>query len=314
MSKKEKTFKPDTKAAVEGLATVRDFVRYAVSCFNEAELFYGHGTFSPFDEAVFLVLETLKLPIMQLEPYYDARLLPDEKKRIADLIEKRITTRKPVPYLLNKMYLQGVPFYVDERVIIPRSFIAELLFNDIVGGDYPLIEDPFAVRNVLDLCTGSGCLAILAAQAFPNAHVDAVDLSPDALEVAKINVANSWVEDRITLHHGDLFAPLKGKSYDLIITNPPYVDEDDMTDLPPEYEFEPRMALAGGKDGLDLVHKIMKQAPKYLKGDGHLLCEIGYGRHLMEEEYPGTHFLWMDTEDSSGEVFWLSRDQLGVRS
>jgi ribosomal protein L3 glutamine methyltransferase len=322
MTKKTKTaisqtaaaFKPDTKTAVQELSTVRDFIRYAVSNFNEAELFYGHGTFTPFDEAVFLTLETLKLPITQLEPYYDAKLLLDEKKRIADLIEKRITTRKPVPYLLNKMYLQGTPFYVDERVIIPRSYIAELLYNEMTTGDYPLIPDPFAIESVLDLCTGSGCLAILAAQVFPNATVDAVDLSPDALEVAKINVENSWVADRITLHQGDLFAPLKGKSYDLIITNPPYVDEADMTDLPPEYEYEPRMALAAGKDGLDIVRRIMKDAPKHLNGDGHMICEIGYGRELVEEEYPGTDFYWLDTENSEGEVFWLSRDQLGVRT
>ena len=313
-TKTSTTFRPDTKSALSELSTVRDFIRYAVSCFNEAELFYGHGTFSPFDEAVFLVLESLKLPITQLEPYYDARLLPEEKKRIADLIEKRIVTRKPVPYLLNKMYLQGTPFYVDERVIIPRSYIAELLFTEIAGGEHPLIDDPFAVRSVLDLCTGSGCLAILAAQVFPNAEIDAVDLSPEALEVAKINVENSWVKDRITLYQGDLFKPLKGKSYDLIITNPPYVDADDMTDLPPEYEYEPKMALAGGKDGLDIVHRILKEAPKYLMGEGHLLCEIGYGRTLLEEEYPGTSFLWLDTENSDGEVFWLSRDQLGVRT
>lgn len=304
----------DTKTATAELATVRDFIRYAVSSFNEAELFYGHGTFSPFDEAVFLVLETLKLPIDQLEPYFDARLLPSERQKIVDLIEKRVTTRKPVPYLLNKMYLQGTPFYVDERVIIPRSYIAELLFTDVTGGAYPLIENPYEIKRVLDLCTGSGCLAILAAQVFPNALVDAVDLSPDALEVAKINVENSWVSDRITLYKGDLFEPLKGKTYDLIITNPPYVDEDDMTGMPQEYEFEPRMALAGGKDGLDIVHRIMKEAPKYLEEDGRMICEIGYGRALLEEEYPGTAFLWMDTESSEGEVFWLTRDQLSVRT
>jgi ribosomal protein L3 glutamine methyltransferase len=304
----------DTKTAVETLVTVRDFIRYGVSCFNDAELFYGHGTFTPFDEAVFLVLETLKLPVDQLEPYFEAKLLPSERKKIADLIEKRVTTRKPVPYLLNKMYLHGTPFYVDERVIVPRSFIAELLFNEVTSGEYPLIDNPLEIRRVLDLCTGSGCLAILAAQVFPNAIVDAVDLSPEALEVAKINVENSWVADRITLYNGDLFAPLKGKTYDLIITNPPYVDADDMTDLPREYEHEPRMALAGGKDGLDIVRKIMAQSPDFLEEDGRIICEIGYGRELMEEEYPGTDFLWLDTDDSSGEVFWITRDQLAVRT
>jgi len=304
-----------TAEAVKNLSTVRDFIRYAVSTFNEAELFYGHGTFSPYDEAVFLVLESLKLPIEQLEPYLEARLLPAERKRMATLIEKRMTTRKPVPYLLNKMYLQGTPFYVDERVIIPRSYIAELLFNDVAGPvEYPLIEDPFDIETALDLCTGSGCLAILAAQVFPAAEVDAVDLSKDALAVAKINVGNSWVEDRITLHHGDLFAPLKGKRYDLIITNPPYVDAEDMTDLPREFEHEPRMALAGGDDGLDIVRRILKEAPDHLTENGRLICEIGYGRELLESEFPGIPFLWLDTENSQGEVFWLTRDQLVVRS
>lgn len=315
MKKNAKTAKVGTSTVTSQLSTVRDYIRYAVSRFNEAELFFGHGTFSPYDEAVFLVLESLKLPIDQLEPYLDATLLPSERKKIADLIEKRIKTRKPVPYLLNKMYLQGTPFYVDERVIIPRSYIAELLFTTISGGaEYPLIEDPFEIENVLDLCTGSGCLAILAAQVFPAAEVDAVDISPDALAVAKINVENSWVEERIHLHKGDLFKPLKGKRYDLIITNPPYVDADDMRDLPKEYVHEPRLALAGGKDGLDIVRKILDQAADYLTEEGRIVCEIGYGRELLEEEYPGIAFMWLDTENSAGEVFWLTRDQLGVRT
>ncbi len=309
------TFTPDTKTAADTLKTVRDFIRYAVSVFNEGEIFLGHGTFSPYDEAVFLVLEALKLPIEQLEPYLDARLLPSERKRVAELIEKRVTTRKPVAYLVNKMYLQGTPFYVDERVIVPRSFIAELLFTDIAGdNDSRLIKDPFAVSRVLDLCTGSGCLAILAAQAFPNATIDAVDLSPEALEVAKINVSNSWVEDRITLYQGDLFAPLGDARYDLIITNPPYVDAEDMTDIPPEFTHEPRMALAAGDDGMDVVRRIMDEAADHLTADGHMVCEIGNGQAVVEELYPDTPFLWLDTETSSGEVFWLSRDQLLVRA
>jgi ribosomal protein L3 glutamine methyltransferase len=308
-------FVPDTKNAVENLKTVRDFIRYAVSAFNEGEIFLGHGTFSPYDEAVFLVLEGLKLPIEQLEPYLDARLLPAERQRLAGLIEQRVVTRKPTAYLVNKMYLQGTPFYVDERVIVPRSFIAELLFGDVAGDqEHRLIEDPQAVTRVLDLCTGSGCLAILAAQAFPNALVDAVDLSPEALEVAKINVANSWVEDRITLFQGDLFAPLKGRTYDLIITNPPYVDVEDMTDMPPEFVHEPHMALAGGDDGMDIVRRIMAEAPGHLTENGNIICEIGYGRGVMESIYPDVPFLWLDTETSEGEVFWLSREDLPGRA
>jgi ribosomal protein L3 glutamine methyltransferase len=203
---------------------------------------------------------------------------------------------------------------VDERVIIPRSYIAELMFNELTAGEYPLIDDVHGIGRALDLCTGSGCLAILAAKAFPNAEIDAVDISGEALEVAKINVENSWVKDRITLYQGDLFKPLKGRRYDLIITNPPYVDADDMKDLPREYAHEPRLALAGGKDGLDIVRRILKEAPDYLTEEGGLICEIGYGRELLEEEYPGIPFMWLDTEDSEGEVFFVTRDQLGVRT
>lgn len=317
-SKKSKplpALKLDPATAVRELSTVRDFIRYAVSRFNRAGLFYGHGTFSPFDEAVFLVLESLKLPIEQLEPYYDAKLLPAEKKLIAGIIEKRVTTRQPLAYLLKKTYLQGVPFYVDERVIVPRSYIADLLFTDVTGNEgFSLIANPENIESVLDLCTGSGCLAILATTLFPNATVDAVDLSPDALEVAKINVESSGLADRITLYHGDLFKPLKGKKYDFIITNPPYVDAELMQDMPKEYLHEPRMALEAGPDGLDLVRTILKEAPKHLNPDGRLICEIGYGRERLEEEYDSLPFLWLDTENSEGEVFWLTRDQMGVRA
>lgn len=303
--------KLDAKAAVRELSTVRDFIRYAVSKFQRADLFYGHGTFSPFDEAVFAVLEGLRLPIEQLEPYYDAKLLATEKKHLADIIEKRITTRKPLAYVLNKTYLQGHPFYVDERVIVPRSYIADLLFGDVTNNEgLPLIEDPSAVESVLDLCCGSGCLAILAANLFPFAEVDAVDLSKDALEVAKINVAASDHRDRLHLFQGDLFAPLKGKKYDFIITNPPYVDAELMEGMPPEYYHEPQMALGSGNDGLDITRRILKEAPDHLNEGGYIICEIGYGRDLLEAEYPEIEFLWLDTENSEGEVFWLSREQL----
>lgn len=302
-------------AAVKELATVRDFIRYAVSRFNRAGLFFGHGTFTPFDEAVFLVLEGLRLPIDQLEPYYDARLLPGERKHLAHLVEQRATTRKPLAYILKKTYLQGVPFYVDERVIVPRSYIADLLFHDVAGeGGVPLIKDPSRITRVLDLCAGSGCLAILASKMFPHAVIDAIDLSRDALEVAKINVEQAGLADVITLHHGDLFTPVKAKKYDLIITNPPYVDAELMEDMPPEYLHEPPMALAAGDDGLDIVRRILAEAPRHLTPEGGLLCEIGYGRELLEEEYEHLPFLWLDTENSEGEVFWLTRDQMGVRA
>ena len=297
-------------AATE-LRTVRDLIRYGVSRFNEAELDYGHGTTNAYDEAVFMVLEGLSLPIDQLDPYVDARLTLAERRKVADLLHARVETRKPASYLLNKAYIQGIPFYVDERVIVPRSYIGEILFSDLIGGDdFTLVEDPTEVERVLDLCTGSGCLAILAAQIFPEAYVDAVDLSADALEVAKRNVADSGFEDRIALHHGDLFAPLKNRKYDVIFTNPPYVDAEAMAALPPEFRHEPEMALASGEDGLDIVRRILKEAPKHLTPEGGLLCEFGTGREILEAEYPDLDFFWVETANSFGEVFWLTRDQL----
>lgn len=305
------TSKHTAAAAAAELSTIRDFLRYGVSRFNEADLDYGHGTTTAFDEAVFLVLETLHLPVDQLDPYLDSRLTAAEREAVAGILHARIDTRKPAPYLLNKAYIQGIPFYVDERVIVPRSYIGELLFSDLFGGDdFTLVEDPTTVERVLDLCTGSGCLAILAARIFPEAQVDAVDLSPDALEVAKRNVADSGFEDRITLHQGDLFAPLKTRKYDVIITNPPYVDAESMDALPPEFRAEPEMALAGGDDGLDIVRRILKEAPKHLTPEGGLLCEFGTGREILEAEYPQLDFLWLQTANSFGEVFWLTREQL----
>lgn len=300
---------PVADAAV--LKTVRDYIRYAVSRFNRADLTYGHGTTNAYDEAVFMVLETLKLPIDQLDPYLDARLTLPERQAVAAIIDARVTTRKPAPYLTNTAYIQGVPFYVDERVIVPRSYIGELLFSDMFGGeDFALVDDPTEVSRVLDLCTGSGCLAILASQIFPDAEVDAVDLSPAALEVARRNVTDHGLEDRITLLQGDLFAPLKGRKYDLIITNPPYVDAEAMAALPPEFRHEPEMALASGVDGFDIVRRILKTAAKYLTEDGGLICEFGTGREVLEEEFPDVDFLWLETANSFGEVFWLTRDQL----
>ena len=303
----------DPAAATDPLLTVRDFLRYAVSRFNQAGIAYGHGAASAFDEAAYLVLEGLKLPIDRLEPFLDARLLAAERARLAALIEARVTTRKPLAYLLNRAYQQGVPLYVDERVIVPRSYIGELIYSDLFGGeDYALVEDTGSVETVLDLCTGSGALAILAANVFENAEIDAVDLSADALDVARINVAEHGLEGRIELYEGDLFAPLEGKRYDLILTNPPYVDGIAMDELPAEYRHEPAMALGSGLDGLDIVRRILAEAGEHLNPGGGLLCEIGTGREILEAEYPNLEFLWLDTEDSEGEVFWLSAEALGV--
>ncbi|MCP8936972.1 50S ribosomal protein L3 N(5)-glutamine methyltransferase [Alsobacter sp. SYSU M60028] len=288
------------------LVTVRDLFRWAISRFNEADLYFGHGATTALDEAAFIVLEGLHLPVDQLDPFLDARLTLAERRRLVDLIERRVSTRKPAAYLLGRTYIQGIPFRVDERVIVPRSFLGELMLGDAFAGDDLLPEGPGAVESVLELCTGSGCLAIIAAMRFPNARVDAVDLSPEALEVATLNVAEHAMTERIELLRGDLFAPVAGRRYDLILTNPPYVDAETMALLPPEYRHEPELALAGGEDGLDIVRRILAGAPDHLNPGGGLLCEIGTGREVLEAEYPNLPFLWLDTEDSEGEVFWLS--------
>lgn len=293
----------------EELRTLRDFLRYAVSRFNQAGLVYGHGTATARDEAAFIVLEALHLPIDELDPYLDARLIAEERRRLAELIEARIATRKPAPYLLGRAYVGGVAFHVDERVIVPRSYIGELLRGELFGGETgALVGDPARIRRVLDLCTGSGCLAVLAALAFPNAAVDAVDLSAAALEVARVNVGEHGLAARIRLLEGDLFAPVARERYDLIVSNPPYVDAEAMADLPPEYRHEPALALAGGEDGLDVVRRILAEAPAHLEPGGGLLCEIGRGRERLEAAFPDLPFLWLGTEGSEGEVFWLSAD------
>ncbi|MCA1390448.1 50S ribosomal protein L3 N(5)-glutamine methyltransferase [Bradyrhizobium sp. IC3123] len=295
------------------LLMLLDFVRYAVSRFVEAKLSFAHGTTDPVAEAAFLVCEALHLNPDQFEIFANARVSAAEGKTLLDLIHQRVTTRKPAAYLVNKIYMRGLPFYVDERVIVPRSFIGELLESHF-GADGEagsLIDDPMAVERVLDLCTGSGCLAILAAHHFPNATIDAVDISKGALEVAARNVGEYGLEDRISLYRGDLFAPLGGNRYDLIITNPPYVDAEGMAALPPECRAEPKLAFDGGADGLDVVRRILRDAPDHLTADGGLICEIGRGRELVDEAFPELPLLWLDTEDSEGEVFWIAAADLG---
>ncbi|SFI82955.1 50S ribosomal protein L3 N(5)-glutamine methyltransferase [Bradyrhizobium sp. Gha] len=295
------------------LVSLLDFVRYAVSRFVEAKLAFAHGTTDPVAEAIFLVCEALHLHPDQFESFAQARVTVAESKALLDLVHQRITTRKPTAYLVNKIYMRGLPFYVDERVIVPRSFIGELLDSHF-GGDGEvgsLIDDPSSVARVLDLCTGSGCLAILAAYHFPNAEVDAVDVSKGALEVAMRNVGEHGLDQRITLHRGDLFAPLGGNKYDLIITNPPYVDAEGMAALPPECRAEPKLAFDGGPDGLDVIRRILRDAPDHLTPDGGLLCEIGRGRERVDEAFPELPLLWLDTEDSEGEVFWIAAADLG---
>jgi ribosomal protein L3 glutamine methyltransferase len=288
------------------LLTIRDFLRYAISRFRAAGLAHGHGATNALDEAAFIILECLKLPVDDINPWLDAKLLTSEREKLSQLIDDRVSTRKPAAYLLNRTYMHGIPFYVDERVIVPRSFIGELMVKglfDEAGLGFDL--EPENVESVLDLCTGSGCLAILAANTFHNATIDASDLSSDALEVARINLKEHDLEDRITLHHSNLFATLKNQKFDLIISNPPYVATAEADAFPPEYAHEPRMAHVGGLDGFEIVREIIKQAPKYLNKGGGLLCEVGIGRELMDAEFPKLNFFWLDTEEAEGEVFFL---------
>ena len=296
------------------LLTLLDFVRYATSRFVEAELAFAHGTTDPVAEAAFLVCETLHLHPDQFDSFATARVAAHEANAILDLIARRVATGKPAAYLVNKIYMRGLPFYVDERTIVPRSFIGELLDSHFGGEDEDsagsLIEDPAAIENVLDLCTGSGCLAILASRNFPNARIDAVDISKDALAVAARNVADYGLEDRISLHRGDLFKPVGDKRYDLIISNPPYVDAQGMADLPRECRAEPKLAFDGGSDGLDIVRRILDEAGRHLTPQGGLLCEIGRCRPALEAAYPQLPLLWLDTAESDGEVFWIAAADL----
>ena len=295
------------------LLTLLDFVRYGVSRFTEAELVFAHGTTDPLAEAAFLDCEALHLHPDQFETFAIARVTVAEGRKILDLIERRVTTRKPAGYLVNKIYMRGLPFFVDERTIVPRSFIGELLDRhfgqeneDDEEDGSQLISDPATIESVLDLCTGSGCLAILAAHNFPNADIDAVDISKDALAVAARNVGDYGLGDRLKLYRGDLFKPLGGKRYDLIISNPPYVDAQGMADLPRECRAEPKLAFDGGADGLDIVRRILDEAAVHLTPQGGLLCEVGRCRPQLDAAYPELPLLWLDTEDSEGEVFWIA--------
>jgi len=293
----------------EALLTIRDWLRFAVTEFSRARLAYGHGTDNALDEAAFLILSSLELPIHDLESWLDCRLTPRERSDICDLIHARITSRKPAAYLTKSAWIQSHKFYVDERVIVPRSYLGELLCR---VGLATVVPDTEAVLNVLDLCTGSGCLAILAALAFPKALVIASDISQAALEVAAKNVADYQLSDRVKLVHSDLFAALGQEKFDLVISNPPYVTQAAVEAFPPEYKAEPVLAHLGGADGLDIVRRILHEAPQYLSDDGVLVVETGEARDLLERTRTDLPFLWLDTETSAGEVFALAgRDFAG---
>lgn len=290
----------------EELLTLRDHLRYMVSRFNESGLFFGHGSDNAWDEAVYLLLHTLHLPIDRLEPFLDARLTSDERAVVAEMIRQRVEERRPAAYITGEAWLGEYRFHVDERTIVPRSFIAELIEERFE----PWLEDPWSVSNALDLCTGSGCLAILTALAFPDAQVDAVDLSTDALEVASRNVMDYRLEDRVSLLHSDLFSGLAGRHYDLIISNPPYVNAESMAALPAEYRHEPEMALASGTDGLDLVRRMLAEARAHLNPGGVLIVEIGHNRDDLEAAFPATPFTWLETAAGNEFVFMLREDEL----
>lgn len=292
-------------AAAQQLHSVRDFLRFTVSQFEEAKLFFGHGNNSAYDEAAYLILHTLHLPLDTLEPFLDARLLDTEKGTLLHLVQRRISERIPVAYLTNQAWQGEYDFYVDERVIVPRSFIYELL-----GEPLRLwIEYDELVHSALDLCTGSGALAIQMAHCYPDAVIDAVDISLDALEVAAINVENYGLQERINLIHTDLFTGIDN-TYDLIVSNPPYVDAESVEQLPEEYLHEPELALGSGEDGLDVTRQIIQQAARYLNPHGVLVVEIGHNREILEQAFPELPFTWLSTSGGDGFVFLLSREQL----
>ncbi|MBB5020180.1 ribosomal protein L3 glutamine methyltransferase [Chitinivorax tropicus] len=291
-------------SAASHLHTVRDLIRFAVSRFNQAQLHFGHGTDNAYDEAVYLVLHTLKLPIDRLEPFLDARLLPEEINQVLPLIRRRVEERKPAAYLTHEAWLGEYRFYVDERVIVPRSFISELLRQHLA----PWVEYPELIHRGLDLCTGSGCLAIMMADAFPDAEIDAIDLSSDALAVAARNVEDYRLGYRVNLLQSDMFVAVQGHQYDLIVSNPPYVDAESVAELPTEYLQEPEMALGSGHDGLDATRIILDEAPALLTPHGILVVEIGHNRALLEEEYPELPFTWLETSGGDGFVFLLRKE------
>jgi ribosomal protein L3 glutamine methyltransferase len=291
---------------LEELVTVRDLIRYATSQFNRAGLFFGHGSSDAFDEAVYLVLHTLHLPLDRLEPFFDACIPTDEREEVLDIVARRINERIPAAYLTHEAWLGDFRFYIDERVIIPRSFCFELLQN----GLSPWIDSVDDVHHALDLCTGSACLAILLAQVFPEAQIDAIDLSKDALEVARRNVDDYALNENVRLIQSDVFDALNGERYDLILSNPPYVTEASMQALPSEYLHEPRLALAGGEDGLDVVRRIIAGAGKHLTGNGILIVEVGHNRALVEAAFPDLEFVWLTNTSEEEKVFLLRCDQL----
>jgi ribosomal protein L3 glutamine methyltransferase len=290
--------------AISELHTLQDMIRWTVSRFNAAKLFYGHGTDNAWDEAVQLILPTLYLPIDVPPHVLNSRLTTSEREKLIELVVRRINERTPVAYLTNKAWFCGLAFFVDERVLVPRSPIGELIQAEFQPW---LIEEP---SRILDLCTGSGCIAIACAYAFPEAEVDAIDISLDALNVAEQNIQDHGLEQQVFPIQSDGFRSLPKEQYNLIVTNPPYVDEEDMNRLPEEFEHEPALGLAAGTDGLDLVRRILANAPNYLTEKGILVCEVGNSMIHMIDQYPDIPFTWLEFENGGHGVFMMTREQL----
>ncbi|MDO6564185.1 50S ribosomal protein L3 N(5)-glutamine methyltransferase [Amphritea sp. 1_MG-2023] len=283
------------------LHTIRDFVRFSMSRFYEHDLYYGHGTDNPWDEAVQLVLGALHLPWNSNPELLDARLTGDEKRRVLDFLEQRVIQRRPLPYIIGEAWYAGMPFYVDERVLIPRSPIQELIEQQFSPW---LREGP--VERILDLCTGSGCIGIVCAYAFEEAEVDLADISADALDVARRNIKRHELDERVTAIESDLFSALTGRTYDLIVSNPPYVDRDDLASMPDEYQHEPDLALGSGPDGLDITKQILRQAAQFLTEDGLLVIEVGNSEVHLQQQYPHIPFTWLELAQGGNGVFLLT--------
>ncbi len=287
------------------LCTIRDYIRWGASQFAEAGLFFGHGTETALDEAAAIVLHSLHQPYLIADAYLDCQLTLPERQLLVELIEKRIEKRIPAAYITHEAIFAGLPFYVDERVLVPRSPIAELIQEQFE----PWVE-PENVHNILDLCTGSGCIAIACAYAFPDAHVDAVELSDDALAVAEKNLQMHELDDELALYKSDLFSQLPSKHYDIIVSNPPYVCLNEWQQLPAEFHAEPEMGFKGGKSGLDLVIRILADAFDYLSEQGILIIEVGSSAETLQNTFPQVPFCWLEFERGGDGVFLLTAEQV----
>ncbi|WP_462169682.1 50S ribosomal protein L3 N(5)-glutamine methyltransferase [Pseudoalteromonas xiamenensis] len=292
--------------ALTELLTIQDWLRWTASQFTSHGIFFGHGTDNAWDEAVSLVLPILNLPIDAPKEITSARITTTEKQRLLSYIRERIENRTPVAYLTNQAWFAGLPFYVDERVLVPRSPFAELIDKKFS----PWLEASQSVTRVLDMCTGSGCIAIALVHAFPEAQVDAVDISFEALAVAETNINEYLMLDRVYAIQSDVFSGLPGQKYDLIVANPPYVDEEDIADMPEEFHHEPMLGLASGSDGLDVTRKILQEAALHLNDGGLLFVEVGNSMIHMEEEFPGAPFSWIEFERGGLGVFVITKEDL----